>query len=257
MPDFNEGSVKTSNPALLVVLGGCGCLSIIGLLIALLLPAVFAAREAARRMQCAGQTKQVCLALHNYYDACKSLPPAYTTDENGKPLHSWRVLLLPYIEHQWLYDQIRLDEPWDSEHNKQFHNQMPSGYICHSTKPRDQEKGLTSYMRIVGTETTTDGPNSITLTLRESASRDPLGFNEVTPDTSNIIWLVEVIPTTCWMAPVDIQESDLAGDFKFSRESGVGSRHTGGINAGYMDGSVQFMSDSEANQLKDKAKIKQ
>ena len=59
------------------------------------------------------------------------------------------------------------------------------------------------------------------------------------------------------MAPVDIQESDLAGDFKFSRESGVGSNHKGNINIGRMDGSVNFMSDGEAHQLKDKVKIKQ
>jgi len=58
------------------------------------------------------------------------------------------------------------------------------------------------------------------------------------------------------MAPVDVQESDLVGDFSFSRNSGVGSTHPGGINIGFMDGSVHFTSDDEASQLKDRVKIK-
>ena len=244
MSDFNEGSPKSSNTKLLVTLCGCGCLTVIGLLIILLIPAVFAAREAAKRMQCSGHNKGIGLALHIYHDDYKSLPPAYTTDEDGKPLHSWRVLILPYLNQKGLYDQIRLDEPWDSEYNKQFHDQMPSMYVCPSAKPGAKEKGLTSYMRIVGPEASTDGPHTV-------------AFRQVTAGTGNVIMFVEVIPTTCWMAPVDVQESDLAGNFRFSRESGVGSMHPGGINICIMDSSVHFMPDDEASQLKDRVKIKQ
>ena len=243
MSDFNDSSPTGSNPTLLVVLGGCGCLTIIGLLIALLWPFSSVPPEARRRMTCTSHVKNISLSLHNYHDVYHLLPPAYTTDEDGKPLHSWRVLILPFIEEQRLYDQIRLDEPWDSEYNKQFHDQMPSIYVCDFAKPAAKEKRLTSYMRIVGPETSTDGPGTIAL-------------KDVTTGTSNVIWLVEVIPTTCWMAPVDIQESDLAGNFSFSRNSGVGSTHPGGINIGIMDGSVSFISDDEASQLKDKVKIK-
>jgi len=243
MSDFNESSPQGSNTKLLVILGGCGCLTVIGLLIILLIPAVSAAREAARRMQCCSHNKGIGLAFHIYHDKYQSLPPAYTTDEDGKPLHSWRVLILPFLEQQRLYDQIRLDEPWDSEYNKQFHDQMPSYYICPSAKPGGKEKGLTSYMRIVGPETSTDGPHTV-------------AFRQVTAGVSNVILFVEVIPTTCWMAPVDVQESDLTGDFRFSRDSGVGSMHKGGINFCWMDDSVEFMPDSDASQLKDKVKIR-
>ena len=248
MSDFNEGSPQGSNTKLLVRLGGCGCLTVIGLVIFMLLPTIadFIVRTAkapSARMTCSNNLKLIGVALHTYHDAYKSLPPAYTTDEDGKPLHSWRVLILPYLEQQVLYDQIRLDEPWDSEYNKHFHNRMPPFYICPSAKPGGKEKGLTSYMRVVGPGTSTDGPSTVT-------------FDEVTAGTSNVIMLVEVIPTTCWMAPVDVQESDLTGDFRFSRESGVGSMHRGGINICWMDTSVDFMPDSEAPQLKDRVKIK-
>jgi len=243
MSDFKESSPTGNNPVLLAILGGFACVMIVGLLIALLWPFSSAAPEARRRMTCTSHVKIVSLAMHNYYDAYKSLPPAYTTDEDGKPLQSWRVLILPFIEEQRLYDQIRRDEPWDSEYNKQFHDQMPSIYVCDSAKPDAKKKGLTSYMRVVGPETSTDGPHTVT-------------FNEVTAGLSNVIGVLEVIPTTCWMAPVDIQESDLAGNFSFSRNSGVGSTHPGGINIGIMDGSVHFTSDDEASQLKDRVKIK-
>ena len=103
-------------------------IAIIAVLIALLLPAVQQAREAARRTQCKNNFKQVGLALHNYHDAWRSLPPAYTTDKNGKPGLSWRVLILPYIEQDALYKQFKLDEPWDSENNKKLLDKMPKVY---------------------------------------------------------------------------------------------------------------------------------
>jgi len=60
-------------------------------------PAVIAAREAARRMQCTCHLKGLGLAFHTYHDAYGSFPPAYTVDADGRPLHSWRVLILPFI----------------------------------------------------------------------------------------------------------------------------------------------------------------
>ena len=261
MSDFNEGSPKGGNTKLLTTLGGCGCLTIIGLVIFMLLPTIAdfiedVAKRPSGRMTCTNHLKQIALAMHNYNDVHKSFPPAYTTDEDGKPLHSWRVLILPFIEQTALYESIRLDEPWDSEYNKQFHDQMPSTYICLSVKRGAREKGLTSYMRIVGPDTLTDGPNTMTLTPQLSEIRWPDSVGDVTIGMSDVIMLVEVIPTTCWMTPVDIQESALVGDFRFTRDSGVGSMHRGGINICNMDASVDFMPDSEASHLKDKVKIK-
>ena len=78
----------------------------------------------------------------------------------------------------------------------------------------------------------------------------------MTADLSTVIWLVEVHPSTCWMAPVDIPQSDLSPDLKFSSESGIGSRHPSGIVVGYMDGSARYTGDDEAGELSEKVKIK-
>ncbi|MEZ6114117.1 MAG: DUF1559 domain-containing protein [Pirellulaceae bacterium] len=88
----------------------------------MLLPAVQTAREAARRSQCSSNLKQIELALHNYHDTFKSFPPAYIADANGRPMHSWRVLILPFMEQRELYDQCRFDEPWDGPNN-QLHSE--------------------------------------------------------------------------------------------------------------------------------------
>jgi predicted RNA-binding Zn-ribbon protein involved in translation (DUF1610 family) len=85
---------------------GCG-----GILLALLLPAVQAGRDAARRTQSAMNEKQILLAIHNYHDTYGQLPPAYIPDADGKPMHSWRVLILPFIEQLHLYNQYDFSKP--------------------------------------------------------------------------------------------------------------------------------------------------
>lgn len=77
-------------------------IAIIGILIALLLPAVQAAREAARRMQCSNNLKQVGLGIHNFHGARNIIPPAYLT---GMGHATWMVLILPYLEQSTLYPE--------------------------------------------------------------------------------------------------------------------------------------------------------
>ncbi len=85
-------------------------IAIIGVLVALLLPAVQAAREAARRMSCGNNLKQLGIGLHNYHDTYKTLPTAYfvhivpTTSTFN--IQSWGVMVLPFLEQQGLYDKI-------------------------------------------------------------------------------------------------------------------------------------------------------
>ena len=93
-----------------------------------LVPAIQSSLEAARRVQCVNNLKQIALAMHNYHSANNAFPRPASLDEKGKPLLSWRVAILPYLEQQELYDKFKLDEPWDSPHNKALLKEMPPVY---------------------------------------------------------------------------------------------------------------------------------
>src|SRR5262245_59728137 len=82
----------------------------------------------AHRRTSQNNLKMVRLAMHNFHDAMGRFPAATAYAKNGKPLLSWRVAILPYIEEDALYRQFKLDEPWDSPHNKKLIAKMPKIY---------------------------------------------------------------------------------------------------------------------------------
>ena len=207
----------------------------VGMGVAMLLPAVQASREAARRMQCATNLKQIMLAIHNYHAVYETLPPLYTVDANGKPLHSWRVLLLPFMEQNALYEQIRLDEPWDSEHNKQFHSTIISVYACPSNPGRS-----CTYSAIAG-----EG----FVPAKSANSKGDYTFARITDGTSNTLAVVEVKEPFCWMDPTaDITLDDLVQGINQGR-AGSFHFHTDGCNVGLFDGSVRFISNTTDKSL--------
>ena len=89
------------------------------------------------------------VALLTYHDTYGSFPPAYIADDQGRPMHSWRVLILPYLEEKSLYDRYDFSEPWDGPDNSQLAAEMPKVYRCRSDScslsPTD-----TSYLAVVG-----------------------------------------------------------------------------------------------------------
>jgi hypothetical protein len=203
-------------------------------LILLLLPAVPAARESTRRMQCTNHMKQICLAFHNYHDKHGHLPPAYTVDEDGKPLHSWRVLILPFIEEITLYDKIRLDEPWDSEYNRQFHAEAPRIFQCPSYSSNDLTVPVPSgcfYSIIYGAETPFTGSQ-------------PKNFEDVTRGLSNTIFLVERRIPVNWMDPSCEITFETACKGVNVDAIGISSYHVGGVNVALGDGSLRFIPDN-------------
>ena len=109
-----------------------------------------ATREANRRSNCCGNLHRITLAMLIYERRHGTLPPAYTVDAAGNPLHSWRVLLLPYLGEDELYGKLRLDEPWDSEHNRRFHDADLAIYRCPSA---ELTPGRNTYSVVVGEKT--------------------------------------------------------------------------------------------------------
>ncbi|MDR0869849.1 MAG: DUF1559 domain-containing protein [Planctomycetaceae bacterium] len=224
-----------------------GLIAAAGVSAALLLPAVQAAREAARRMQCTNVEKQIGLAIHNYHDTLGGLPPLYTVDKDGKPLHSWRVLILPFMEEEQLYEKIRLNEPWDSAYNKQFHNLVIDCYQCPSCQ---KKPGGCTYSAIVG---------GGLIPAKKAGDRTGGNLGRITDGTSNTLAIVEVKEPFCWMDPTaDITIDEFV---KGIRKSGInkkeekgnpqktGSFHPGGVNVLFFDGSVRFISDTINEEL--------
>jgi len=122
--------VKSSNRSGFTLVELLVVIAIIGILIALLLPAVQAAREAARRSQCTNNLKQITLALHNYHDTSNQLPMNYISQTNAWV--SWMQGILPYIEQDPLYKQIRFDLRYDNAVNVAVMNTVVRTYLCPS-----------------------------------------------------------------------------------------------------------------------------
>ena len=194
-----------------------GSYQTIGVMTGLLLPAVQAAREAARRMSSMNNLKQIMLALLNYESAYRKLPQQAITDADGNPLLSWRVAILPFIEQNDLYEQFHLDEPWDSEHNIKLLDKMPAIYHHPSHPPM---LGMASYLAPIG--------QGIGLT------EDGLRYRDITDGTSNTIAVVEVSPDRVvpWTKPEDLDVDENTIDMWMNPK---------GANVAFFDGSVRFI----------------
>ena len=141
---WKRGSQGFTLVELLVVI------AIIGILVALLLPTVQAAREAARRMSCSNNLKQIGLALHNYHDTYNSLPTGwadwtgfYSGTVQVRASHA-NVALLPFTEAGNLADRYDDHVPWDHPNNQPLATFMPEFYACPSA-PQAGEVGPDGY----------------------------------------------------------------------------------------------------------------
>ncbi len=208
---------KAQNDQLVLVLDEAGAKGVLDLI----QPSLERARLAAKRAQSMNNLKQIALAMFNYESAQKSFPPAAKCDDNGKPLLSWRVLILPYIDQQALFEQFHLDEPWDSPHNKTLIGKMPSVYRSPFSKLADTTR--TNYLLPVGPAAAFDGPKTVEIkNIRDGTSKTIMTVE--TDDSCAVVWT---------------KPDDLVFD-PDNPLQGLGGLIEGGFLAGRMDGSVQF-----------------
>ena len=106
------------------------------LLVAMLMPGVRSS-PSPKRERCVNNMKDLALAILNYETKHGHFPPAYTADASGKPLHSWRVLILPFLGQEDLYKQYDFTEPWNGPHNSRLVKKCPKVFQCPSAKNRD------------------------------------------------------------------------------------------------------------------------
>jgi prepilin-type processing-associated H-X9-DG protein len=230
VPEQRSRGSSSSSVLVIVLVGFLGMAVVCGgILMALLLPAVQAAREAARRAQCSNNLRQIGLAMMSYESANGSLPPAQCVDSAGQPTVSWRVALLPYMDHAHLFQAINTQLPWDSELNRVTTSKPLAIYRCPSDSKDSPGSTHTSYVAITGPKTVFDG-NKTCRTV------------DITDGASNTILAVEVEGSDIsWAEPRDMTEEEFLDQFATGAITGP---HPGGINVVMCDGSVRFLPSS-------------
>ena len=139
------------------------------------------------------------MAVANYEETNGHYPPAYVLGPDGKPWHSWRVLILPYIEESKLSEQYRFDEPWDGPNNRRLAEQMPKTYRFHNRSAPGQS--TTNYLAVVGANTMWPGAEGRKLA-------------DITDGTSNTVLIVENRGLGVnWMEPRDLEIETMPMEF--------------------------------------------
>lgn len=221
-PEFRDAIPKPGPRRRFPVVEVLTVLGILAFLIAFMIPAPRTARGTARRMQCASNLKNIGLALHNYEQTYGALPPAYTVDANGRPLHSWRTLILPYLGATDLYQTIDLSKPWDDPANARARAASVGLYHCPEAAG---SRNTTTYFASVG-------PNGCLMPGR------PRRLAEITDARAATLMLIEAGEENAvpWMAPVDADEA-----LVMALGSTKKPPHSGGMNACFVDGGVRFL----------------
>jgi hypothetical protein len=196
---------------------------------AMLVPAVQKVREAAARTVSANNLRQIAIAMHNHEGVYRKLPSAAICDKAGKPLLSWRVAILPFIEQDQLYRQFKLDEPWDSEHNKKLIERMPQVYAVPAAPTK--EPGHTHYRVFVGGGAGFELSKGIRLL-------------DITDGTSNTIMAVEAAQSVPWTKPDELVYDPKKPLAKFGNFYGNGI-----FQAAFFDGSVRGLRNDLPEQV--------
>lgn len=193
-----------------------------GALLGLFVSGVRSARDSARKMHCTNNLTMIGMALASYRSQWGRLPPACTFDAQGNPAHSWRLLIIPYLESTSFYSQYRFNEPWNGPNNRLLHDIAPVLYRCPCESTSNLKQSETSYVAVVGPQT--------------AWSPDPSK-----PRPGEALLIVEVANSGIhWLEPRDWDVSEVI-DLINSGAKGPSSLHPGGVLAARADGSIEFL----------------
>lgn len=206
------------------------------LLWAILIPVVILpALAAARGLETMSNLKLIGSALYEFQSRNGRFPSAYIVDGNGKPMLSWRVSLLPYLDQESLYREFDLAQPWDSERNRPLIAKIPR--IYQSPFLWSNAKGATHVVAVVG-------PNAA---WTESA---PVNLDELVDGPHNTLWVVEYarddIP---WTQPADLKSNEMSFTINDSTKPSIGSASRNGASIVLVDGSVLSLPNDFSSEL--------
>ena len=174
--------------------------------------------------------QKIASALNAYAKDYGTYPPPVTMDPKGRKLHSWRVLILPYIGEKELYESFDLEKAWDDPENINLAYNVPSVF----THPMSQQNGYyadVNYCLIYG-----DG----TLFPPEG----PLGPDDITDKVSQTILVTEAIPITTaksWIEPVDLNYLNMKGQINGTQGVEIGGLFADGVCVATADGRAHFL----------------
>ncbi|WZO96763.1 DUF1559 domain-containing protein [Isosphaeraceae bacterium EP7] len=276
-------------------------ISIIAVLIALLLPAVQSAREAARRIQCVNNQKQIGLALHNYHDSHQTFPPGYVShwkldgsdpgvaDDDIGPGWAWGSMILPFLEQTNLFNAINFTQTVGVPANTTAALRRVSGYLCPSDTPPAtvpvRNEANTATINTVGTSNYTgmyglgeigEAPgrgsgtffrnSKVGLNDMKDGSSQTMVVTERSHNLSYVTWMsrspggwlfktssleggtdtFHVEPEeafTMVLGPIEVDDESRTINHHKAHVEDIWSRHTGGANILFGDGSVRFLKD--------------
>jgi hypothetical protein len=195
----------------------------IGIVASPFLPLRTAPLESLNRERCRERLYYIEKALECYRGTHGHYPPAYIADKNGKPMHSWRVLILPCLERAGQYEQYDFREPWNSPKNLRLAADCPSVFRCPSDSSPECE---TSYLAVVGPQTMWPGAKP--------------GKGIASHGGENGILLVESCDSgVCWLEPRDLSFDEAVGNMNAESGPAIRSRHSSVVRALCSDCSVR------------------
>lgn len=209
-------------------------------------------RRLGQRVQCQNNLKMIALALYNYHDVFKSFPPAITYAADGAPMHSWRVVITPFLMQTTFYDAYDFQQAWDGPSNLLLADEVPDvarssvatkyakrvfdavyfGYRCPSA-PRSQDHWMTNYVMLIDDRRgKPNGPPNRPGSIPPS----------LTPKSAVII--IEIADSDVrWMEPRHVLLSELSMKINDRSRRSLSSDH-GGACVAYADGSVEWLDDA-------------
>jgi prepilin-type N-terminal cleavage/methylation domain-containing protein/prepilin-type processing-associated H-X9-DG protein len=232
--------------------------TIIGVLIAILLPAVQSARESARRITCSNNLHQIALGLQHYHTAMGCFP-AGCAGVGGNKI-AWCAFLLPYIEQENVHSIFHFDKPYDSAENSDATHRVIATFLCPSTyrTPPDRDGSVTAKHNHNGTPHPSDGmactdyggmygwSNSAGSKYGVMVYDRAITMAEIRDGTSETIAVVEDTGRG-WKMDAEWANGqnifDETGPINYSQNNEMWSDHVGGVNAAFCDGSAHFLSE--------------
>lgn len=201
-------------------------------------------RETVRLTVCKQNIFFLAFQFRNYHEVEGRLPPACVSDANGKPLYSWRVLLMPYCDREEFFEQYNLEAPWDDEANlKLAQDEGFANFFGCPTHPefRDPQdtdfdrhgSRFTNYVAVVGAGTA----------FPETG--EAVSYEDITDGHENTVLLVEIANSDIhWSEPKDLRWDEMSFRVNDPTKPSISSHHQSGPGVVFADGRAMRLSDS-------------